>query len=69
MLAITSGIDFSQASSGIVLDMGRPFAYLTQYDGNIRQYEPCNYRVFENVYSSLANAQISNRTIPEFSQV
>lgn len=69
MLAVTSGIDLGQATSGIVLDMGRPFANLTKYDGTIRQNQPCNYHTFENVYNSLADAQIANRSIPEFSQV
>lgn len=63
MLRLTSGVDLSRATSGIIQDMGRPFADLALYNGQPSPTNRCSYRDFERVYTTLVDAQVPQDTL------
>ena len=66
---LTSGIDFTRASTGIIWDVGRPFANLPAYNGIASVANISKYADFENICNTLKDAQVSGESIISFDDV
>ncbi len=65
VLRLVAGVNLSRASSGIVLDVGRPYADLTLFNGIASDSNRFDFFRYERVYNTLLDAQLSSN-LPAF---